>query len=443
MLIKTELFDKKFKADTHFITINKNSPLIQRGSYKLKKLNSVVSDIDLAQFVRATDSLLHRLLQIINQTKRSNFIFTKLHCGMYEDFIAPWTVNNRGGCVYNVEKAREWYKALKSKAIMDEESYKKIEAKLFRDDIGIKDLLSIKQIVRPFSEILWNREDIQRGYKVFLGKKYYLLDLIKKGHVTVMRYLYRYGREYVSIDFGLVDKQYIKEPSILHEYYRGDVYKIFKSYKWYLKKEYYEEYVKVMGDLEKYTGLLNRVKLISGAEKHIPQKDIDYLKQDATKYANGIGLSYDSGIEKNLVKKIHEIVEKNRPYFRERIQDRFKQEVLSYELRSEQAKALISQNELEKSNKECPFYTVEEEDFFRLLKLSNRALIEPKRLIDCITTISTTLDIDSSLLVKTIFNKSDLYIRESKGEYTLYEKGKPIEKGGISDLKKLQIKVLM
>jgi hypothetical protein len=452
MLIKTEVFDMVLNSELYQITINKQKPLIKRGSYKIKPIGSVITDIDLAQFVYANQGLIDRLNQILDSLSRKRtFIFTRLHCGMYNDFIPPWSVDGKGSCVYDPQKAREWYTQLRLKNVMDEKSYKAVEDKLFRNDMTIKDLLEIKQIIRPYSEILWDRDDIRKGYKVFLGQRYDLVSLMQKGHVTVMRYLYKYGQEYVSIDFGLVDKKYIKEPSILHEYYRGDIYKIFKSYKWYLKKEYFDQYLNVMKELENFTGLLNRVKLISNVVRYkiLPEGEINYLIGDAIKYAKSLGMKYSlettSQTEKALTAKISEIVRNNRVYFRERIEDRYKKEVASYELRSAEATIPVSQKLIAQRVKNgiaCPFFQVDLSDFHYLLKLAYRTLIDPEKMLNCVSMASKTFDIDVSLLVQTVFGKNDLYLKEVGEEIWLEEKGKVLEKVPRKKIRNLQLKIL-
>jgi hypothetical protein len=452
MLIKTEVFDRVLNSELYQITINKNQPLIKRGSYKIKPIGSVITDIDLAQFVYANPGLIARLNQILDSLPRKGtFIFTRLHCGMYSDFTPPWSVDGKGSCVYDPKQAQEWYRQLRGKNVMDEKSYKSIENKLFSSDMTIKDLLEIKQIIRPFSEILWDREDIRKGYKVFLGQKYNLIDLMQKGHVTVLRYLYKYGHEYVSIDFGLVDKKYIKEPSILHEYYRGNIYKIFKSYKWYLQKEYFDQYLNVMKDLENFTGLLNRVKLISTVVRYkiLPEREINYLIDDAAKQAKILGMKYSleitSQTEKALNARIQEIVQSNRKYFRERIQDRFKKEVMSYELRSAEAIIPVSQKLIAtrvKQGMSCPFFQVDLSDFQYLVKLSERTLINPVNMLNCVSMAAKTFDIDVSLLIKTVFDQNEFYLKEVGDEILLEEKGKVIEKVPKNKIKKLQLKIL-
>lgn len=433
MLIKSPEFDRILNSELYQITVNNQKPLIKRGSYKIKPYGAVISDIDLAQNVIASPSLLSRLSQIIERIKvKKNFIFVRLHCGMYSDFEFPWTIDGRGDCSYDQKKAEEWFQNLYRKKVMYEKAYKEVEKIIFNKDITIKSLLQIKQIIRPFSEILWDESDIKRGYKEFFGKRYYLVGEMQKGHVTVMRYIFfpYKSPEGCSIDFGLVDRNYIKEPSILHSYYKDDIYRIFKSYKWYLKPEFFPEYLKVISSLENYTGLLNRVKLIDTVKKYklLSQTEIQFLEKDALLY----GKKYNLPLTENgLNEKIKEIAGENREYFRERIQDRFKPEVISYELRSEQAKKGFFD-----SKSSCPFFQIKVGDFYKLLSIARRALIDPRKLMDCVGSVSSKLKLPIPSLVKSVFGDDTLYIRESENGHTLFSKNEIVSTGNLLQMQK-------
>ena len=432
MLIKTVEFDRTFNSDLYQISINRNQPLIQRGSYKIKPYGSIVSDIDLAQYVYASDSLLFRLVQIIRGLR--SFIFVRLHCGTYDEFIVPWKIEGKGDCSYNPEKVREWVKKIEK--LIDSETAKKLREKLFSDSMTIKNLLEARAILRPYSEILWDREDIEKGYKVYQGKRYFLVDQMKQGHVCVIRYLYAYKigtnpSEYVSIDFGLMDKKYLKQPEILTEYYRGDLYKVFKSYKWYIEKQYFPEFMDVMKSLENYTGLLNRLKLISTAKKYnlISPSNLAYLEKDSEEYGKTLGVK----TEKDITEKIHDIVRDKIPYFRSKIQKRFTEELDRYNLRSEEALVPKTQKELEQTSqagKGCPFFSLEIEDFSYLYKLSRRILYDSKALLNCFIESAKTLDMDPSMLIRTSFPQNSLYI--------VLENDQAVVKNGVKVVKSFQ-----
>lgn len=202
MLIKTENFDKQFMMDLNKLAINRNNPPVIRGSYKIKKIGSKITDIDIAQFIYAENGLLNRLTYILEITKNSNFIFTNLHCGMYNEFKPPWSIDGNGSCDYNPKKVKHWVKEFGKKNLVDEKTYEKIKELLCGDNIRIQNLLTYKNLIRPFSEILWNFEDIKKGYKEFRGEKYELISLMQKGHVCVMRFVYVYDGKKVKDNFN-------------------------------------------------------------------------------------------------------------------------------------------------------------------------------------------------------------------------------------------------
>jgi hypothetical protein len=422
MLIKTEEFDKVFNQHLQQISIAKYPPPFFKGSYKIKPYGSVITDIDLDQKIQASEALLKRLIQIINS--RSNFVFVKIDCGIYEEFIPPWTIGDEGGCKYDPKAAKKWFEDLGRYKILDSGTYERIREKLFSDQMTLKNLLEIKQIYRIYSQIVWNKEDIERGYKMVRSRKYVLLDLMRKGHATVAKYIYKYNPvgaqpEFCYIDFGLIDPRHIKYPIILLDYYNDNKYKIFKSYKWYLQEEYRPEFIQVIKSIENISGLLNRIKLyttVSGMNLLTPE-DRAYLLQDCVKQAKLLGLVYtpetSNEIERKLNDDISKVSAEQIKNFRKKLLPRNEAMLISYEMKASIAKIPVSQKVLqERFDKgfECPFFSIINTDFSYLYKLAQRTKLDPMLMLECMKRVAEQYDINMTLLINSVFSKNNYSI---------------------------------
>jgi hypothetical protein len=452
MLIKTEEFDRIFNQHLYQISIVKYPVPFIKGSYKIKPYGSVVTDIDLDQKIHVSEGVLKRLVQIINS--QSNFVFVKLDCGIYEEFIPPWTIGDEGGCKYNPKTAKKWFEELGRHKILDDSTYERIREKLFAEEMTLKNLLQIKEIYRLYSQIVWGRDDIQRGHKIVRGRTYSLLDLMRKGHATVAKYIYKYNAikptEFCYIDFGLIDPRHIKYPIILHDYYKDNKYKLFKSYKWYLQDEYRPEFTDVIKSIENISGLLNRIKLyktVSSMNLLTPE-DRAYLLQDCVKQSKLLGLSYtpesSNEIEKKLNEDIAKISSKQMKNFRKKLLPRYEPMLISYEMKAEIAKNPVSQKVLqERFDKgfECPFFTIINADFNYLYKLSQRIKLDPMMILDCMKRVAEQYDIDMTLLINGVFIKNNFSI-SMEGEKAIVKDGAKVVKT-FSSLGKAQKYILV
>jgi len=440
MLIKTEQFDKALSYHLRQLAINTQKPVDMKGSYKIKPYGSYITDIDLSQYVMANDGLLRRLVQIIERLR--DFVFLRLHCGTYELFEIPWEIDNEGGCFYDPKMGQEWYKNIEKSGLVDQVTLSTIRDLVFSDKMTIADLPKIRQITRPYGEILWDKEDIRRGYKEFQGKKVFLLHEMKKGHTTVVRYLYRYRGDYVMVDFSLVDRKYLLFPSMFQSYYTQNWYKIFKSYKWYLKREYMSEFVEVLKVLEKYTALLNRIKIASMLRKYKigSKEDLSSVENDCKIWMTELGAKNEEDIEK----RIAEISKERAMYFRPKVQEKFRELVLKYHLRMEESLQPRTQKQLETAYKKgrlCPFFSIQKEDFSYLVKLAERILFDPKTMLDCFSDAVEKLDVDPFFLLNTVFKKNTLYLRKENGKI-LVQDGNAVRKE-FTNLKEAQRFVLL
>ena len=271
MIIKTPEFAKKFNRDLSWIVINKNRPLKFKGSYILKNYGDIITDIDIDCMVKFNNKLLNILVNIINKTQnpQNPFTFLQLNLGYYKEFRFPWIIDNRGGCQYNLDKTREWYENLKKNNLLPLEVINSLHKQLFEDKLNLKILLGIEKQLYSYSKIIWNVNDILRGYKIFKGTSYFLLDELKNENF-ILEYLYKYNNNYVSVDFALRDKD-IKIDSIkkvMNSFYTQDLYQILKKFKWKLKDNDRIEFVGTLKKFELLIALIYQVNIIFKIQMH-------------------------------------------------------------------------------------------------------------------------------------------------------------------------------
>jgi hypothetical protein len=419
MLIKTHMFVQDFLQKSLALKLNYNAPLIWRGSYKNKPIGSFITDIDLAQNIYLPKPIptlyynfVHNIYSTILNARRENFIFLRLSCGTYEEFKLPWSIDDRGGCDYSTLKTELWLKKISK--IIPKNTWENINKKL-NGDISIDTLYEVRAELRDYSEILWDIEDLWLGEKTVRGVKYNLIDLMRKGHITIIRYLYKYGDDFCGIDFSLVDRKYIKQPNVLSEYYTHNSYKIFKSLKWYVKKEYFAEYIQYLNSMEKLPALLNKFSLYETAKKFkvLTEGELSLISKDLQ--------GYD---KQSLKQKLNKKSEKGIELFKNKIIDSFVDTFKKYLERAKQGRVKISKsvlNDREMKGYKCPFFSLNLELFDTLYTISKNYFIDFTLLCNCITKVSEKYDIEPYLLIYSIFNPN-IQISVFGDEYYIGEK---------------------
>jgi hypothetical protein len=329
MLIKTDKFDKFLNTQLKFISINRKVPIIKRGSYKDKKEGAFVTDIDLCQNVFASSSLIARLSQIIDRLDNTSITFVKLHCGIYKEFILPWNMDKEGNTDFDLQTARKWFVRLRRKHIVDDMTTSTIQDILWSETVTPAHLLQIRDLIRPYSKILWNKNEITVGKKTVRDETYDLVEEMKQGHMFIIRYLLKYALpnriEYVLIDFSLVDKHFLKLAPLICDYYRQDIYKIFKSYKWLIKNEEKEHYFETMNGVEPYVAILNRLHLIQiGQEVNlISSTHLDKMEEDVAHHCKLYDIDpNDLDLEKTLKTRIDQFCLQHLRHFRNAIEEK-------------------------------------------------------------------------------------------------------------------------
>ena len=265
------------------------------GSYGKKKYGDVISDIDIRQKVKyINENLISRLRQIISNLRSSSTIkFIRFYCGSRENIRIPWSINEEGYFIFELDKTFQWINNLRKYIPLTLQNF--LESKLKYTELGstyisIKELLEIEKMLEPYIELSWSENDIINGYKIddIDGIRYDLLDTLKKNkhRKNVIKYIYIYTyesgplrgtKEYclidMSINFSIINNQMI--------YYMDDSYKKFKSLNFHLpeniKYTYRDEMTRKIGPiLFLYTNieLINKIKKYNNNNRILSSNDV-------------------------------------------------------------------------------------------------------------------------------------------------------------------------
>lgn len=480
MLIKTQHFNKKFLTDLSNVVIfskqyredlKKNEADLDVGykkqisqnvkfvgSYTNKKYGDYITDIDVIQFVNWGENVVTRLSQIMQNLDRTNFIFVRFYCGYVEELTIPWVIDGQGSCRFTLSDLDNWIKNIK--VYIPLSVYEKIFQIYDNPSLSLRDILDIETLIEPYLSLVWSREDIVNGYKIFGGKRYNLLDTLKKyPKKKVIKYMYRYSlydelsktfrNEYCLIDFSLKQKGFkeIKKPDDnieLKAYYQSDTYKILKYIKNYLPDDIrsHDYTQSIKSKIGKYTPLAGKIELIDKCKKYkvIPQREIDNLLTDAKRYAvsNAIyTLDYDE-LQRIIYKETKDLYN----IFRKKILPQNEKLITLYEIRGIEGNIKISKKTIqERLSKgiECVFFPIDVSDMNNLIDVSINLQLDPKLLLKCIYESCEKLNLDIHREIKTILVKSPHGYRIEKDidGYKLLMKKELIAKS--SDIKQLQM----
>jgi Trp operon repressor len=287
MLIKTENFVKKLNSRLYQYTFNRKNPLDLKGSFKTAKY---ISDIDYTSYVYFNEKFIEILRNKLQRLK--NFRFINLNAGMDENLAVPWVIDPINGCDFDMEITLRWLAKIKKR--LSKETYRSIRKILKKDKLRIGDLIDIQEILSPLNTIRWDISDIMRGFKIIDGKKYNILEELKNDQEgSVLNSIYIDGQNIVSVDIGLVDKRY-RHPiwNRMYKYYTSDWYKILKSYKKLISKDYEKEYYDVIKTMEYRNALKAQVDLLQTLLKYRPVSDdqIAYVAERLSKDLHTVGI---------------------------------------------------------------------------------------------------------------------------------------------------------
>jgi len=454
MIIKTEEFMKKLGDDLHWITINRNLPFMWKGSLKLKDYGDVITDADFQTCVYYNRNLLEIVSSVLRKNRSSNspFTFINMSVGRYIGYEVPWSIDDRGGCQFDPERAKRWFKWFRSQNSVSFVTLKYIEPKL-RGDMTIKDLIDIENALHPYAEIIWSEEDIRRGFVIRNGIKYFLLQEMKT-ETPVLEYLYEYQNSYVGIDVGLVDKNYKVPPvGAMYRFYIQNWYKVLKSMRWKLEDRYSGEYFTEMNKINTLSALKYQVELILKIQKgnilprnqfvRLYNQTLDELKKVGIELS-GRGLMQVSHL---LYERINEELKSNVMYFAERLVDENTRSKIILRLkRGAAAQIPSSQEKMRKRHAngiQCPFFPTDMEEYEKLLELSQRIDMNPDHVVNCFSEAAIKLGKQVHEIVNEIVKDNGLSVREEGDDIVLYHQNAVKGRYALGDKSKLQAYVLL
>jgi hypothetical protein len=451
MLIKTVEFNERFIKDVSDIAIYKRKyvedlskvskerlqnigfgnqitkNVIFVGSYFGKPFGSIISDIDMAQFINFDEKIVFRISDIMKNLHRTNFIFVRFYCGSIQELNFPWKIDGKGTCNYDPDKIQPWLVQIRQ--YLPGDVYNNIQTILNSESISISDLVSVENMIEPYSSINWTIEDLVRGYKDYKNKRYNLLETLKSyDKKKVLKFIYRTiqnGRyEYCLIDCSLKEYQCKSETTsdiIMKSYYNNDIYQKVKSIKHYLTNEYRDnEYKKLFKEkVGLYTSLAARIEFIDKVEKYklLNENEINSLRERARQFAvdnNLASVNYRElqSILGDKVSELYDIFRKKVPNMLRKGKEiiEAKKNLSILEIRGEEGKIKVDKETIRKrlnQGYQCPFFLIDIEQLNFLVQKCIDALIDPLLLSKCITSREA------------VFVDNRLYIEKEEDRYIL------------------------
>lgn len=431
-VIKTKDFDQKFNHDIDWITLNRRLPLWQKGSYKVKEFGDFVTDIDLTARVYFNAQLINIISGVLrkNQDVRSPFTFIHMSVGKYDGYDVPWSIDDKGGCDFDPVKAKTWFDNFKISGLVFPSTLEYIDNKLFASKMTIQNLIDIENILHPYAEIVWYENDIRRGFVMNKNKRYNLLDEMKT-ETPVLEYVYTYGDEYVAIDVGLVDRNFVVPPSgKMYSYYTEDWYKIMKSFRWKLPEEDKPTYFDVMNTITLLIVLKYQIGLIEKLEKSkvLPVKNL--INNTYTQLYN-LGINFHGKTLRQIDEYLYEQVNKKLKDSVMHYATKLKStEILLHLARGVDAQIPTTQEEIKLRRSvgvKCPFFPTDMDEFEQLTILAIRLDMDSTHVINCFSQVAIKLGKPVAQVIKDVVQNNDFSIISMDDEIILREHN--IEKG--------------
>ena len=455
-IIKTKEFDQQFQQDRHWIEINRNLPLWDKGSYKVKEWGDLVTDIDLQARVRYFPNLINIISNVLekNRRKKSRFIFIHMAVGRYDGYDIPWTIDDNGGCDYDPERVKVWWNEFKNRSLVPDHIRRYIKSKLFDPEMRISNLIDVENALHPYAEIVWSEDDIRKGFIQRDGKRYDLLDVMKT-ETPVLEYVYHYrNNEYVAIDVGLVDNRFkVPIKNKIYLYYMEDWYRILKTFRWKLSENDKETYFQVMNGITNLIALKYQIGFIEKLAKGnvLPSQQIDSLLHNTYAELDKLGINHRgielSEISKYLYENVNNILADSVKVYANKLENYDeRKEILNRLSRGAQAHIPSTQEQLvlrRQNGFSCPFFATDLDEYEQLTDLAIRMDMDVELVINCFSRISIGLGKPVAQIIKDIVSPNQFSILIDKDKVVLKENGREKGRYPISLKTKLQAYVLL
>lgn len=408
-MLKTPEFVRKLNNKIYQYTFNKKYPPVLKGSFKTA---TYISDIDYTVYVYFNQRFIDILIRKIRSLRDFRFVY--LNAGVDKRFRLPWVINPEWGCDFDLTKTRRWFNIFKDQKLVPPETIRSIKGILDKKKLMLGDLIDIQEYLNKYSTIRWYLPDIIRRQKNIGGHTYILLDELKKEDGPVLNSLYIDGKNIVSVDIGLVDRRY-KHPiwSRMYKYYTQNWYRILKSYKKMISRDYSREYYSVMKKMEYDNSLLAQTQLLKTLLRYQPVSSSTINNVAYTLHIRLNDLGIDSRdlneIEYILTNRLNELSKPYVNYFLDKLNDDGKIKTIKRLRLVEISKNPTRDRVLIERRKEgidCPFFPPEIEE--KIDNLSATLLLDKKKVRNCLYKVSVMENIPIDTLLSRYIDKAQV-----------------------------------
>ena len=427
MITKSENFVKTLKSKLYQYSFNRKVQPSLKGSFTN---TTFISDIDFTVYVHFNKKFIEILVHKLKKLKDFKFLY--LNAGINKHFRLPWSINPDWGCDFDLEIANQWFEDFKQKKLIPEDSYKDIEKILYKKKLILGDLVDIQDILDEYNVIKWFLPDIEKGTKTVDDHTYILLDELKTESGSVLNSIYIDGNDIVSVDMAIVDKQYMQPIwSRMYKYYTQNWYRILKSYKKLISKDYAKEYWEVMKTLEYDNALLAQASLLNSLMKYKPvnQDSINRVAHDLHQRLENdkISLTELKKIVSVLKKRLNDRSQPYVDYFLDKLTHHGKIKTYQRLRLTTIASIPTSRKRLIKRREEgikCPFFDNDTNEFISNLAL--KLLLDKKKLQKCLIELADKEHEDFPKFVRNVFHRSPvsrLFLQFGNSKNKIYIRG--------------------
>lgn len=400
----------------HYLNANLKGPyrpIDFLGSFPTKDFGSIISDIDMYQFLEKipADIIQQRFSQIISNQK--NFSFIRFYCGEHSNLSFPWKITSEG-CMFDFKHINDWLKTIKR--YIPDQTYKEVNTILLSDSLSISDLIKVEKLTERHISLSWKKEEIVAGFKIdkVTNKRYNFVDVFrneKKKKVAKMLYTYTdkstKKKDYCLVDVSLYNTKN-KDIISLYSYYTKNMLKKFKEMKYLLPNELKTPFMtETKATLTFMSSVYTRLELLNKIKDYrlVDESEFRRLKKDLVDFAlkhKYTAISETSDLVQ-VEKDIQTLISSNVKHLYEKYSKLVKPEnekyIIYLQTRELETDVKIPQSELALSTKEmfCPFLMLSKEQIYEVVDIAKQINIEPLELIKCVNILKGVYTVDDIL----------------------------------------------
>lgn len=286
-----------FEKDINKLLIGRSFKYVGTFSRKMK----YITDIDVSNFVYSKKCssfeyfVYNQILDIIKNLP-PNIKLLYLTTGYHTDLKPEWVIKDKNTIInYDYKHTKEILKLLKKHNKIDSQIYDKFNLKTPKPNL--ETLILLEELIDKKSRLTWKMDELIKGEKDFLGKKFYLKSaLFTQPLKNFFRFLWKYSEdEYILVDISIYfkgDLQCIKslqniekkeknigrDRSIFLMYYNNEYYWLLRETRYIFYKLFKSNIINKK-QLEQYTqSIVDITENKAGKYKYIYNKLLDYYK---------------------------------------------------------------------------------------------------------------------------------------------------------------------